>query len=632
MRCRCALILCLGIPLSAQKFSTAQRQADLDYVATQVPKLHTNFFFQLDQAVYTQAAAALQAQIPALTDAEFYVQLTALIAMAGDAHTAISLTNSSAQNAGFSQFPLQFRWLDDGIFVTAGATPYAQALGARIVQVGGVAIDQVVQKLGTIIPHANDQWLHYQVQQYLAGQTILQGLDILPAGAPSALTFQTLAGNQFTLQVATNIASPIQVQPDLSAGPVPDYQQQSGLNYWYTYSSANRMLYFKYNKCVDDPAHPFAAFSAIVLATLDAQPVDSLVFDFRGNTGGDAAVILPLLNGLVTRVGLFLANPRFRVYEVIDKGTFSSGMDDAMQIKSVALQFGSSLPGVNINQLFTVIGEPTGGEPNEYGQVVAFTLPGSGLNGQYSTKYFPAPAGIPNTPSFMPDVAISTRSTDYFARYDPILGAILGRSNGAPAPPSGSVITVNSASFRIDQGLAPGEIATAFGTFSPTPDQVVVNGVAGQLLGANSTQATFVIPSSVQPGNVAISVRAGGVELGSGQATISPVAPAIFVVNGTDPGQPGAVENQDYSLNSSAAPAAPGSILQIYATGYGPGGATPQVYFGDTPAQVAYSAPLTQYVGLWLIDAVVPTGISGQIPVFVSAGGAVSNAVTVFVH
>jgi hypothetical protein len=51
------------------------------------------------------------------------------------------------------------------------------------------------------------------------------------------------------------------------------------------------MLYFKYNVCEDDPAHPFASFSASILATLDSQPVDMIVFDFRGNTGGDSAVI-----------------------------------------------------------------------------------------------------------------------------------------------------------------------------------------------------------------------------------------------------------------------------------------------------------------------------------------------------
>jgi uncharacterized protein (TIGR03437 family) len=122
------------------------------------------------------------------------------------------------------------------------------------------------------------------------------------------------------------------------------------------------------------------------------------------------------------------------------------------------------------------------------------------------------------------------------------------------------------------------------------------------------------------------------VELGSGQATLSAVAPAIFVIDDTDPSQPGAVENQDYSINSGAIPAAPGSVVQIYATGYGPAGATPQVFFADSPAQINYSAALPQNPGLWLIDATVPSGLTGRVPLFVAAGGLVSNAVTIFVH
>ncbi len=199
MRLTLAAWLLLILPLSAQRFSTAQRQADLNYVATQVPALDVNFFAQLSPAAYQQAAATLQAQISTLTDAQFYVQLSALIAMAGDAHTTIYQANAAAQNAGFSVFPLQFRWLDDGIFVTSATAPYAQALGTRLVQVDNVPINQVVQMLGTIIPHANYQWLHYQAQQYLRSQQILQGLGVLTAAATSSLTFQTLAGNQFTL-------------------------------------------------------------------------------------------------------------------------------------------------------------------------------------------------------------------------------------------------------------------------------------------------------------------------------------------------------------------------------------------------------------------------------------------------
>lgn len=116
-------------PVCGQQFSTATRQLDLNYVANQLPKLHANFYFQLDPAVYQQAVGTLQSQISTLSDAEFYVRLASLIAMAGDAHTGIYLNDAAAQSGGFRQFPVQFRWLDDGIFVTAAAPDYVQALG-----------------------------------------------------------------------------------------------------------------------------------------------------------------------------------------------------------------------------------------------------------------------------------------------------------------------------------------------------------------------------------------------------------------------------------------------------------------------------------------------------------------------
>lgn len=628
----CFVTALFAASLAAQRFSTAARQQDLNYVADQVPKLHANFFFQLDRAIYQQAVAALQAQISTLSDAEFYVQLTALIAMAGDAHTAISLTNATAISAGFLQFPLQFRWLDDGVFVTAVTAPYAQALGARLAQVGSFPIDQVMQKLGTIIPHANDQWLHYEAQQYLVGQQVLQGLDLLPAAATSALTFQTLAGNQFTLQIGTTFAGALQPAVDPAAGPLPDYLQLTELNYLYSYSAANRMLYFKYNRCADDPSNPFAAFAATVLAALDTQPVDTFVFDFRGNTGGDSSILSPLLNGLLARAPTLLVNPQFRVYDVIDKGTFSSGMDDAMEIKSAALQYASQFPGVDLSQRFVVIGEATGGKPAEYGQVDEFTLPGSGLNGQYSTKYFPNPAGIPDLPSFMPDIPIATRSTDFFARYDPTFAAILGRMSGVPAAPSGNVITVNGASFRVDQGIAPGSFASAFGSFSQTPDEVMVNGVAGQIVARSTSQVNFIVPASTSPGTATISVRAAGVELAQGQASISAVGPGIFVLEGDNPSQPGAVENQDYSVNSNSNPAARGSVVQIFATGYGQLSGSPQVFFADTPAQILFSGETAEYPGLWQINAVVPSTLSGQVPIFIIGGNLTSNAVTISIQ
>jgi uncharacterized protein (TIGR03437 family) len=132
-------------------------------------------------------------------------------------------------------------------------------------------------------------------------------------------------------------------------------------------------------------------------------------------------------------------------------------------------------------------------------------------------------------------------------------------------------------------------------------------------------------------------VLAGGQELASGQATITAAGPRIFVMDATNPAQPDGVENVDYSVNSAQNPVSRGSAISIYATGYGPldssGNAPVQVYFGDAPAQVLYSAPVQGTPGLWQINVQVPSDIpAGVSSLFLVAGNIASNAVTVGVQ
>jgi hypothetical protein len=108
---------------------------------------------------------------------------------------------------------------------------------------------------------------------------------------------------------------------------------------------------------------------------------------------------------------------------VIDKGTFSSGLADAMTLKQ--------------SKLVRIVGEPAGGATEGWGNVVPFTLPGSGLSGQYSTQYIRGPGYLTAEPSLQPDIPIGIRSTDFFARQDPVMDAILGRTEGVPPTSSG---------------------------------------------------------------------------------------------------------------------------------------------------------------------------------------------------
>jgi uncharacterized protein (TIGR03437 family) len=615
--------------------SVASRQADLDFVVNQLPKLHVDFFFQLDPAQYQQAAAEIAANLATVTDAEFYVRLAALIAMPGDPHTHLYLGGPAAAAMGFQQFPLLFRWLDDGVFVVGAAPQYSQALGAQLIRIGDSTVDDVMAKLGTIIPHANVQFLRSYSQQDLRVQQILQGLNVLPATATSSLTFRDRAGQEFTLQVGTEAAAMLGM-PDSTQGTAPLYLRGASQNYWYTYSARLRLLYIKYNSCTDMPGYPFTKFAGQVLATLDANPVDTFVLDFRGNGGGSDAVAAPLFEGLNERLPAMLANPNIRIYDVIDKGTFSAAVDNAMMMKSRAIEAAAKYPDLGLDKLMIVIGEPTGGAPSGYGNVLPFTLPGSKLTGQYSTTVSPQPPNIPLGTSFMPDVPVSIRSSDYFARYDPVLADILARWPGPAAPLSGDVIAVNAATFRSEHGIAPGSLAVAFGSFGATTDGIQVNGKSAPVLAAGPSQVNFVVPTGAAPGPATISARAGGVEIARGEATITAASPGIFVLQPADPSQPGAVLNQDSSVNSKANPAEKGSVIQIFATGNGAldsnGQALVQVLVGESPAAVLYSAPVPQFAGLWQINARVPDDVSGQAALFLIAGNTASNGVTIWLH
>ncbi|MEZ6164493.1 MAG: hypothetical protein R3B67_08670 [Phycisphaerales bacterium] len=73
-----------------------------------------------------------------------------------------------------------------------------------------------------------------------------------------------------------------------------------------------------------------------------------------------------------------------------------------------------------------LIGEPTGGKPNHFGQLGSFTLPNSGLRISHSTRWFQKVEGDPD--SVHPDVLTPWRSEALFGGRDEVLEAALAYS------------------------------------------------------------------------------------------------------------------------------------------------------------------------------------------------------------
>src|SRR5262249_62344367 len=108
------------------------------------------------------------------------------------------------------------------------------------------------------------------------------------------------------------------------------------------------------------------------------------------------------------------------------------------------------------------------------------------------------------------------------------------RATAPSAPPVGSAIVVNSASFRAGTGIAPASFASAFGTFPAGGLSVLVNGEAAKLVAATASQLVFVIPADAAIGPAKLEVQKNGQSVSSGNFQITAagaggvcVAPAV---------------------------------------------------------------------------------------------------------
>jgi uncharacterized protein (TIGR03437 family) len=461
---------------------------------------------------------------------------------------------------------------------------------------------------------------------YLANADVLRAAGVAPQSGSVRFEFQDLTGATFTLDVAAGgpgQALAITPYPDPSSGFTPLYQQHRDRNYWFTYIESSRTLYFAYNQCAEMPGFPFTEFSDLLWATFDGRPAERVIVDLRNNTGGDSSVLLPFLQSGIARFDQFQEKG---AYVIIGRRSFSSALINAAQMHQGPVR---------------LVGEPTGGSLNSYGEVQTLVLPNSRLNVGYSTRF----VLIPEVPvgQLLPDVSVPIYSADYFARHDPFVAAALGDVAQVDATSSGNLTVVNTGGYRVGMPVAPGSLAAALGSWDggsgdatslPLPTmlagaQVWVNDLPAPVAGVRPGQINFQVPSATALGAASVRIVQGGSTVASGTVAIAPAAPGLFVADTVDPSRPGVLVAQ-------------GGTIQLYGTGQGstsprvpdgsaalaPSDFPPRVFIGAELADVTFSGLQPSFPGVWQINVKIPAGLSGQVPIFVTMGGAASNGVT----
>jgi uncharacterized protein (TIGR03437 family) len=173
----------------------------------------------------------------------------------------------------------------------------------------------------------------------------------------------------------------------------------------------------------------------------------------------------------------------------------------------------------------------------------------------------------------------------------------------SPAYTASSI--VNSAS-GVSAVLVPNGLATVYGTnlsaitqaitasdirdgrlpftLNGTGVSVLVGGLRAHVLYASPSQVNFLVPSLLNPGSAMVEVVRSGASGGPVRVLIAAAMPGLFLLK---PGVAVATRT-DGSVLTEAAPAHPGEIVVLYATGLGE--TKPSVEYGRVAASAAWVA------------------------------------------
>ncbi len=185
---------------------------------------------------------------------------------------------------------------------------------------------------------------------------------------------------------------------------------------------------------------------------------------------------------------------------------------------------------------------------------------------------------------------------------------------GQTSVPVPTVLSVSNAASGDETRLVAGSLATLMGSqLSGQIVAVTFDGTAADLLYTSATQINLRVPPALtgkQTSKMVVSVD--GVSSAPMTVNLVDSAPAIF---------PGGVLDQDGAVNTAAAPAMTGSVLQIYATGLPASGViTAKIH--DRPVPVPeYGGAAPGFPGVQQVNVRIPADLPAmQTWVYVCGG------------
>lgn len=361
------------------------------------------------------AVKTLSDQEPKLTDAQMVIGVMKLMRSLGDGHTTFL---SPPQQPDYAlALPLQFYLFKEGLFVIGSDPKYKGLLGAQVLSLGGHTVGEVMKSLDQVISRDNEMWPGQLGPYHMRNLPLLRGLGLVSDIRKIELGIRDVNGVNRTATVEADSEHPniwnefpsnwVTYAQSLGT-PLPLYLKNTKSHYWFEYFPESRVLYFQYNRVLNDAEEPLARFSERLFKFIDEHEIDKLVIDMRWNNGGNTFLSRPLLYGLIKSDKV---NKRGKLFVIIGRRTFSAAQNTATFFER------------HTNAIF--VGEPTGSSPNFVGEETPFTLPYSKITVNISDLYWQSSWPQDYRTWIAPQIYLPPTFSAYRENRDPAMEAIL---------------------------------------------------------------------------------------------------------------------------------------------------------------------------------------------------------------
>lgn len=406
--------------LSAQStLSSTAWQEDLRFLQQTVNRDYAFLFKKVTNEKWNAEVEKLYTDIPNLADHEIMVGFARIVSLFGYGHTNIGFRGGVVK---YHKLPINLYHFNDGVYIEGAHQDHAMALGAKLLKVEGMPIEEVLQKVKPTVPVENEQYFKAFGMVYLTIPEVLHAQGIMKTYKQTVTLTLEKDGKTFDHVVTSVAPENVKLQYSLMKQEgewlsarlqegTPNYLKHLDKIYYYEYLPEEKAVYIRHSQIQDDPSEDIPTFYKKVFDFIDNNDVEKLILDVRLNGGGNNYKNKPIVTGIIRSK----INTPGSFFVIIGRRTFSACQNLINELDNYT------------NAIF--VGEPSAENINFYGDNKRVLLPNSKFPVYLSFAWWQDKPQWENADWTQPHLAVDMSFEEYRTNQDPVLERALSFVN-----------------------------------------------------------------------------------------------------------------------------------------------------------------------------------------------------------